>query len=174
MEGRPCRPRLCDRHQFDDPAARQWVPTDLSAITEITVPAMQGKSDVNDQFNARPRRDRFRQSNEFGRKSTSGLTPSAPLANARWKHWVLSAAAHRPGNPTADLIELADEIVVQVDLPGLTAEAIELNLVGNMLSLSATRMQREFPLMPVFICVSDSSANTIARSPARCVDNDAN
>lgn len=97
---------------------------------------------------------------QFERSSAAGSIPPVERVRQEVDKWIdavrstgerametlgLSAAAHRPGNPTADLIELADEIVVQVDLPGLTAEAIELNLVGNMLSLSATRMQREFP-----------------------------
>ena len=97
---------------------------------------------------------------QFERSSGSGSIPPVERVRQEVDKWIdavrstgerametlgLSATAPRPSNPTVDLIELADEIVVQVDLPGLTAETIELNLAGNMLSLSATRMQREFP-----------------------------
>lgn len=44
-----------------------------------------------------------------------------------------------PLTPAVDLINSSDTLVVVVDLPGLTAEQVELTLVGNMLTLrSAT------------------------------------
>ena len=97
---------------------------------------------------------------QFERSSGPGSIPPVERVRQEVDKWIdavrttgerametlgLSGSPHRPANhPTVDLIELAEEIVVQVDLPGLTAESIELNLAGNMLTLSATRMQREF------------------------------
>lgn len=51
----------------------------------------------------------------------------------------------RPAPPPVDVIELPTEIIVQIDLPGVSAESVELSLVGNMLSVAATRVAREFP-----------------------------
>ena len=50
----------------------------------------------------------------------------------------------RPTVPPVDLIELPDEVVVLIDLPGIAADGVELSLVGNMLTISAKRTQREF------------------------------
>ena len=51
---------------------------------------------------------------------------------------------NRPSNPVIDVIELADEIIVQIELPGISAEAAELSLVGNMLTVGANRVRSEF------------------------------
>ncbi len=45
----------------------------------------------------------------------------------------------RPSMPTIDIIELSEEVVVLIDLPGVSAEAVELSLTGNMLTVKATR-----------------------------------
>ncbi len=52
---------------------------------------------------------------------------------------------NRPNTPPVDVIELPEEVVVQIDLPGVAAEAVELSLVGNMLTLSVNRVRQEFP-----------------------------
>ena len=51
----------------------------------------------------------------------------------------------RPSMPAIDIIELAEEIVVLIDLPGVSSEAVELSLTGNMLTVKATRAGNEFP-----------------------------
>lgn len=51
----------------------------------------------------------------------------------------------RPAPPPVDVIELPEEIIVQIDLPGVSAEAVELSLVGNMLTVSAHRKPPSFP-----------------------------
>ena len=45
----------------------------------------------------------------------------------------------RPAVPAIDVIELAEEILVLIDLPGVTAESVELSLTGNMLTVKGTR-----------------------------------
>ena len=52
--------------------------------------------------------------------------------------------ANRPSIPLADVIELPEEVLVQIDLPGISAELVELTLVGNMLTVSANRVRQEF------------------------------
>lgn len=47
--------------------------------------------------------------------------------------------AGKPSSPAVDLLELEPEIVVLVDLPGVAAEAVQLSLVGNMLTVKASR-----------------------------------
>lgn len=54
-------------------------------------------------------------------------------------------AGSRPCSCPVDVIELAEEVIVQVDLPGISAEMVELNLAGNMLSVSANRPTIELP-----------------------------
>ncbi|MEK6259430.1 MAG: Hsp20/alpha crystallin family protein [Planctomycetota bacterium] len=51
----------------------------------------------------------------------------------------------RPSMPAIDIIELAEEVVVLIDLPGVSAEAVELSLTGNMLTVKATRTGNNFP-----------------------------
>ena len=53
--------------------------------------------------------------------------------------------ANRSSEPTVDLIELADEIIAQIDLPGIPAETVDLKLVGNMLTITVTSTRPEFP-----------------------------
>lgn len=53
--------------------------------------------------------------------------------------------AGRPSLPAIDVIELPEEVVVLMDLPGVAAEAVELSLTGNMLSVKATRTPHHFP-----------------------------
>jgi HSP20 family protein len=47
--------------------------------------------------------------------------------------------SNRQGNPPVDIIELPEEILVQIDLPGVSAESVELSLVGNMLTIIGSR-----------------------------------
>jgi len=51
----------------------------------------------------------------------------------------------RPLVPGVDVVELESEIVVLVDLPGVSAEFVNLSLVGNMLTVKASRNGMEFP-----------------------------
>ena len=51
----------------------------------------------------------------------------------------------RPSMPAIDIIELSEEVVVLIDLPGVLAEAVELSLTGNMLTVKATRAGHSFP-----------------------------
>ena len=52
--------------------------------------------------------------------------------------------AGRPSMPAIDIIELPEEVVVLIDLPGVLAEAVELSLTGNMLTVKATRTGHGF------------------------------
>lgn len=51
----------------------------------------------------------------------------------------------RPTLPAADIVELTNEIVVFVDLPGVSAECVQLSLVGNVLTVNASRSGMDFP-----------------------------
>jgi HSP20 family protein len=51
----------------------------------------------------------------------------------------------RPAIPAIDVVELNAEIVVLVDLPGVAAESVQLSLVGNMLTVKASRGGMDFP-----------------------------
>jgi HSP20 family protein len=52
---------------------------------------------------------------------------------------------NRPSAPLVDIIELPQEVVVQIELPGIAAEAVELSLAGNMLTVGANRAPLELP-----------------------------
>ena len=51
----------------------------------------------------------------------------------------------RPNSPAVDVIELDAEILVLVDLPGVSVESVQLSLAGNMLTVKATRAGMEYP-----------------------------
>ena len=51
---------------------------------------------------------------------------------------------NRPTTPPVDVIELPEEVIVQIDLPGVSAEMVDLSLAGNMLTVSAKRVRQEF------------------------------
>ena len=53
---------------------------------------------------------------------------------------------NRPSTPPVDVIELPEDILVQIDLPGISAELVELSLVGNTLTVSANRTRPEFSI----------------------------
>jgi len=48
-------------------------------------------------------------------------------------------------SPTADLLELADRFVLQVDLPGLTREDFQLEVDGDHVRLKGTRRMERHP-----------------------------
>ena len=52
--------------------------------------------------------------------------------------------ANRQANPPVDVIEFPEEIWVQIELPGVSAESVELSLVGNMLTLTGSRPSIHF------------------------------
>lgn len=54
-------------------------------------------------------------------------------------------APGRPSHPAIDVVELDTEIVVLVDLPGVAAENVYVSLVGNMLTIKATRQGLDVP-----------------------------
>ena len=45
--------------------------------------------------------------------------------------------------PPADVVETADEVIVTLDVPGLSSDAINVELTGNMLTLSGVRPKTE-------------------------------
>ena len=53
--------------------------------------------------------------------------------------------ASRPSVPAIDVIELAEEVIVLIDLPGVVAEAVELSITGNMLTVKGTRAGHGLP-----------------------------
>lgn len=55
------------------------------------------------------------------------------------------SAPGRPSTPPIDVVELSTEIVVFVDLPGVSAECVHLSLTGNMLTVKASRCGMDFP-----------------------------
>ena len=52
---------------------------------------------------------------------------------------------NRPSLPAADIVELPCEIIIQIDLPAVSADNVELSIVGNMLTVSASRDCCDFP-----------------------------
>jgi HSP20 family protein len=54
-------------------------------------------------------------------------------------------ATGRPALPDIDVVESDVEVVVSVDLPGVAADAVQLSLVGNMLTVKASRPAAEIP-----------------------------
>lgn len=54
--------------------------------------------------------------------------------------------AGRPTQPAIDVLELETEVMVLVDLPGVAAEAVQLSLVGNMLTVTGTRTMTDVPV----------------------------
>ena len=59
----------------------------------------------------------------------------------------LGGARNRSIIPPVDVTELPEEVVVQIDLPGISAELVELTIVGNMLSVSANAPSHNFPML---------------------------
>lgn len=55
---------------------------------------------------------------------------------------------NRTSTPCVDVIELSHEIIVTVDLPGIAADCVELNIVGNMLTVSGSRLRPEYAEEP--------------------------
>lgn len=53
--------------------------------------------------------------------------------------------ANKPTTPAVDVVELPHEIIVQIDLPGVAAETVDLSLAGNMLTVAASRLRPDFP-----------------------------
>ena len=51
--------------------------------------------------------------------------------------------ANRPSIPSVDIVEMPEEVIIQIDLPGVSAETVELSLAGNMLTVSAFRERGE-------------------------------
>ena len=51
----------------------------------------------------------------------------------------------RPSVPSIDVVELSDEVVVLIDVPGVSAESVELSLAGNMLTVRGARSDHGFP-----------------------------
>jgi HSP20 family protein len=51
---------------------------------------------------------------------------------------------NRQASLPVDVIELPEEILVQIELPGVSAESVELSLVGNMLTVTGSRPRHEF------------------------------
>ena len=44
--------------------------------------------------------------------------------------------------PMADVIETPEEVLIYLDLPGMTADQLSLEIVGNMLTISGTRFEK--------------------------------
>lgn len=54
------------------------------------------------------------------------------------------SGVNRPTVPAVDIIEFIDRVVVLIDLPGVSAEMVELNISGNMLVVAANRTRQDF------------------------------
>lgn len=46
-------------------------------------------------------------------------------------------------SPPADVVETADEVIVSVDVPGISSDAVNVEIAGNMLTLSGVRPKPE-------------------------------
>ncbi len=44
--------------------------------------------------------------------------------------------------PMADIVETPDEVLIYIDLPGMSAEQLDLEIVGNMLTVSGNRTEQ--------------------------------
>ena len=49
------------------------------------------------------------------------------------------SGSNRSSTPPVDLFESADEILVQVDIPGVSAQQVDLTIAGNVLTITASR-----------------------------------
>jgi HSP20 family protein len=98
------------------------------------------------------------QSDEFKGTSDKGQPPMDRVRHEmeRWLEVARSTgeraleslgvvSAGRPSHPAIDVVELDAEVVVLVDLPGVAAEHVHLSLVGNMLTIKATRQGMDVP-----------------------------
>ncbi len=65
---------------------------------------------------------------------------AARIAGERTLDAVGLASETRPITPAADIIETETDLHLLVDLPGVSADAVELSLMGNVLSLKAIRL----------------------------------
>lgn len=95
--------------------------------------------------------------NEPNSDSSSGSIPPVERVRQEVDRWLEAVRStgertletlgltgvNRPSMPPVDVIELPEEVIVQIDLPGVPAESVELSLVGNMLSIAATRIHPE-------------------------------
>jgi HSP20 family protein len=68
--------------------------------------------------------------NRLFEDTLSGTRPAPPLGTGSW-------------TPLADVYETADGFVVQVDLPGLSADDVEVNVDGDRLVLRGRRRPSE-------------------------------
>ena len=41
--------------------------------------------------------------------------------------------------PMADIVETTEDVLISIDLPGMSADQLDLEIVGNMLTISGTR-----------------------------------
>lgn len=85
---------------------------------------------------------------EFQSRTESRFTASADKLRREFDRWleaafsqgeraldVIGLRGDRPWSPGVDVIETADAIVVEVELPGVEANQVDLTLAGNMLSI---------------------------------------
>lgn len=76
-----------------------------------------------------------------------------------------SLGVRPPGTwyPAANVIETPDSVIVTLDLPGVTAEALQVQIAGNMLTVSGCRPSIE-PLPGHVVHVEDRPAGEFSRS----------
>jgi len=66
--------------------------------------------------------------------------------------------------PRVDLLELEEQVQVSFDLPGVTAEEIDITLAGNMLTLTGTRNTGAIPKTGQTVRMSERPSGQFRRS----------
>jgi HSP20 family protein len=54
-----------------------------------------------------------------------------------------SGALERAWAPAADMYETTDELVIKLDLPGMTEKDVQLSITGDLLSIKGQRLGTE-------------------------------
>lgn len=92
-------------------------------------------------------------------RSSGGTVPPMDRVKQEMERWLEVArstgeraletlglvSSGRPASPPIDVVEHDTEIVVLVDLPGVSVESVHLSLVGNMLTVKASRSVLNYP-----------------------------
>ncbi len=65
------------------------------------------------------------------------------LFNTFFRRSAQGALPERSWAPGADMYETKDELVIKVDLPGMTEKDVQVSITGDLLSLKGQRMESE-------------------------------
>lgn len=109
-----------------------------------------------------PGPENLRMSLEWLRRELDNLLETARSGGERALESMGVLGAGRSWTPSADISEFGDEIRVSVDLPGVSAEAVDVLLVGNMLTVKGERRMASTPGEQIY--QRERSSGTFSRS----------